>query len=288
MHPSITDWLEIIVCELDCDMVQYSWDILDLFTPDDIASAICTETRDAALENNVEIETTRTGYACLTYNLLLHPDGRMRDAACSWFLKMIRLTKIMGAKATGGYIGMLSAKDVNDTARREEIESDIQKKIVKMAKSAADNQLEYLMVLTSPNPHIIPTEPEHALKWVESLNRNTQLPVLISPDTSHLVRSSGAADFENKLYIALEMLAPVSPVIHLKQTDGIPGHYWPFTDEYNRRGVVDGSRVVESLDRGGAKDVSLVLEPVWVAKKPPTPEFLYELAESVKYWKQYV
>jgi hypothetical protein len=84
------------------------------------------------------------------------------------------------------------------------------------------------------------------------------------------------------------MLAPISPVISLKQTDGTVGNYWPFNDEYNRKGIVDGSRLIESLERGGATDVLLVLDPVWVAKRPPTSEFIGEVADSVKYWKEYV
>jgi len=286
LHPLAEDWLGMVAGELDCDMVQFSWDMLDLSTPEETALSICSDINDAALEQSVDIATTFTGHTSLTHNLLLHPDVRMRDAACQWYNKMVRLTAVMGASATGGHIGTFSEKDVKNRARMEEIGEDIQRKLAKIAEAAAEYKLDYIMVEPSPNPHFMPSDPEHALKWSEETSMGKHVPIYLCPDTAHLIRYQDPEDFITSLYDALELLAPVSPVVHVRQTDGKPGNSWPFTAEFNSKGAVDGERLVEALERGGATRVSLVLEPM--LRGPQTHKFLEDIRESVSYWKEYV
>lgn len=285
-HPLPRDWVGIVAGDLDLGMVQFSWDLLDPSTPTRIAAGVCAEVRDAARSQGVDVETTFTGFTALAYNLLLHPDPRMRNAARRWFERSIGLSRRLGARGTGGHLGSFCEADVEDRGRRALLEEDARRSLARLSRAAAHRGLRYLMAEPSPSPHFMPSAPEDAAEWVERTGRGAAVPVLLCPDTAHLVAYRGPRLFARDLYAALRLLAPVSPVVHIRQTDGQPGNSWPFTAECNRRGVVRGPRLVEALEKGGARDVSLVMEPV--VRGRPGPKLLDELRESATYWKEFI
>ncbi len=89
-----------------------------------------------------------------------------------------------------------------------------------------------------------------------------------------------------------------SPIIHLQQSDGVSSPHWPFSPEYNRRGVVSGEAFMESLGRAFAREdapgmppqvdeVALTLEP-FLGTMANVYDAVEEIAQSVAYWRRFV
>jgi len=107
-----------------------------------------------------------------------------------------------------------------------------------------------------------------------------------------------ADDVDGDTYAWLEELAGYSPIIHLQQTDGRTSGHWPFTSEYNKKGIIDGERVLKAIHSAYSKDQS--------SEYPPKVESIYltievfsstaslnednkaRIIETVEYWRQFV
>ena len=96
----------------------------------------------------------------------------------------------------------------------------------------------------------------------------------------------------------VERLGCYSPIIHLQQSDGVSSPHWPFSPEYNRRGVVSGEAFMESLGRAFAREdapgmppqvdeVALTLEP-FLGTMANVYDAVEEIAQSVAYWRRFV
>ena len=96
----------------------------------------------------------------------------------------------------------------------------------------------------------------------------------------------------------VERLGCYSPILHLQQSDGVSSPHWPFSPEYNRRGVVSGEAFMESLGRAFAREdapgmppqvdeVALTLEP-FLGTMANVYDAVEEIAQSVAYWRRFV
>ena len=96
----------------------------------------------------------------------------------------------------------------------------------------------------------------------------------------------------------VERLGSYSPILHLQQSDGVSSPHWPFSPEYNRRGVVSGEAFLESLGRAFAREaekgmppqvdeVALTLEP-FLGTMANVYDSVEEIAQSVAYWRKFV
>ncbi|MEM2352504.1 MAG: xylose isomerase, partial [Thermoproteota archaeon] len=111
-----------------------------------------------------------------------------------------------------------------------------------------------------------------------------KIPVKLNIDLGHQCALQGD---ERNPYYWIEQLAPESPSLHVQQTDGQGDRHWPFTEEYNKVGIIKPDKVIESIDNSGAKEVHLFLEYI-PAPEYPDKRVLEDLKASVKYWKQYL
>lgn len=100
------------------------------------------------------------------------------------------------------------------------------------------------------------------------------------------------------LYAWLEALGAYSPIIHLQQTDGTSSAHRPFTESYNRSGIVDPARVLASLrvayERepepglpARCEDIVLTLEIFSGTAERPN-DILRNIRESVAYWRAFI
>jgi sugar phosphate isomerase/epimerase len=74
-----------------------------------------------------------------------------------------------------------------------------------------------------------------------------------------------AEESDGDPYEWIEQLGRYSPILHLQQTDGEHSSHWPFTEEYNKIGIVKGKRLLRTLARSCAQDE----EP---DMPPPSPD----------------
>lgn len=89
-----------------------------------------------------------------------------------------------------------------------------------------------------------------------------------------------------------------APIIHLQQSDGRSSPHWPFSLEYNRKGVVDAKSVLNALCASYRQnqtddmppmcgEVVLTLEP-FIGTAGSTHDLLWELKQSVEYWREWI
>jgi D-erythrulose 1-phosphate 3-epimerase len=107
-----------------------------------------------------------------------------------------------------------------------------------------------------------------------------------------------ASEEDGDPYIWLSTFGCYSPIIHLQQTDGSSSSHQPFTSEYNARGRIFGSNVLDavriSCERPALShmprrctDIYFTLE-IFSKTSDIAPAILRNLEKSVAYWRQFI
>lgn len=89
-----------------------------------------------------------------------------------------------------------------------------------------------------------------------------------------------------------------SPIVHLQQSDGKSSPHWPFSEEFNRRGVVKGEEVLRALVESFAQpddpemppkceEIVLTFEP-FISTAGSTYDLIDDMKQSVAYWRQWI
>lgn len=96
----------------------------------------------------------------------------------------------------------------------------------------------------------------------------------------------------------LQELGCYSPIIHLQQSDGKTSPHWPFSPEYNQKGIIRGDEVLHSIGKAYEREpeagmpppcsrIVLTLEP-FIGTAGNNYEALEQIAQSVAYWRQFI
>jgi len=281
--PLPEEWAEI-VAKLDVKYVQFSFDLLDPRTLPAAKESMVGRIKDAVKKYGIEIHSTFTGLVGYSFNLLSHPDPLMRMDAMDWYTKAIELSSMMGVPRTGGHIAAKSVRDYNDPQRRRYIDSVLIENVKALRMYAKIKGLELLLWEPMPVPRETPWTMSEAEEILKKANEGEGVPVRLTIDLGHQCTLKGK---EADPYEWLRRFAPYSPAMHIQQTDGKADRHWPFTEEYNKIGIIKADKVIEAIDESGASEVYLFLEYI-----PPAEEddnkVLKNIEESVKYWKQYL
>jgi len=107
-----------------------------------------------------------------------------------------------------------------------------------------------------------------------------------------------ADEIDGDTYAWLEELAGYSPIIHLQQTDGRSSPHWPFTAEYNKKGIIDGEKVLKAIYAAYSKGQSPEYPPkvdsiyltieVFFPTASRNENIKAQVIETVEYWRQFV
>ena len=96
----------------------------------------------------------------------------------------------------------------------------------------------------------------------------------------------------------IERLGQYAPIIHLQQSDGKSSPHWPFSEQFNKKGIASGEKLIQGLalafERPSESDmpkpvdeIVLTLEP-FVSTAANPYRAVDEIAESVQYWRRFV
>ena len=107
-----------------------------------------------------------------------------------------------------------------------------------------------------------------------------------------------AAPEDCSVHAWLQELAGYSPIIHLQQSDGKSSPHWPFTSEYNEKGIIRPDEILSDIARAYEKceeedlpprrsDIVLTLES-FIHTARSSAEAIEEIAQSVQYWRHYI
>jgi len=279
--PRPDDWASIVANDLGLDLVELSLDQLE--GPDTRAGRdrMAEQTRAALSRHGLRAETTFTGLAAYSLNLLMHPEAEYRAAARRWYKQVIELTAQLGANATGGHVGSLSVPDWSDPATRARRWADLRDTLAELAAYAHQAGLDHLLVENL----VTDREPSTMALIEDLLSERTvaHAPIQLCLDLGHPF-ASGAAGPDADPYAWLKHFGPRVPEVQLQQTDGLGDRHWPFTAERNAAGRIDPGRVLDILADAGAADVLLILEVI-PAFEGDDQQVITDLRASAEVWR---
>jgi len=285
-YPEPEVWLKIVGQELGLRYVQFVADLLNPSLPYSVLSDGIARIKDNARRYRVSIDTAFTD-AYTRQNHLMHPDGGIREAWFGWFKDFVSLSADLGARGCGSHFGILSFKDYSDTERRARMVEEGVRYWQELSKFGSERGLKFLIF----EPMSLPREMAHTIDSAKELygrvNEKVAIPILMCLDVDHGDLGSGDPRDADP-YSWLRELGHLSPVIHIKQSSKDKGGHWPFTEEYNERGIIKPDRVIEAIEASGADEVVLLFEVSHRERYPADYNVVSDLKESVAYWRKYI
>jgi sugar phosphate isomerase/epimerase len=280
-------WVEIVATKLEVGIVQFSFDLLDPENDRATLDESVTAISDSCDRYGVKIQSCLTGVLAYATNLLLHPYPSARQHALEWYRNATVLSRRFGVEVMGGHMGALSRRDYNNPQRRETLISELVDSVVSISRSAKEVNLQTLLWEPMPVPREPPSTMSEAKQLLDRANKNAPIPVRLCIDVGHECNPYSKDKLDRDPYAWLSELGKDSPCVHLQQTDGVGDRHWPFTETFNKPGIINGEQVIRALDRSGAAETYLYLEVI-----PPfeqaDEQVIEDMKESVEYWKAYV
>ena len=284
--PEAGEWAEIVGSKLDLGLAQFSFDLVDPRVRGSVRARKSMEAKQAGEEYGVEIHSTFTGLGAYSFNLLMHPDIGMRSDALDWYEQAVHMTKEMGAGGTGGHVASMSYNDYKNETRKAYLLDSLIESLQHLSRLASDMGQKFLLWEPMPVPREPPCKIEDAKSLYKRVNKGAGVPIEFCMDTGHqCTYSESGKDLDTFQWV--REIGTMSPVMHVQQTDGKLDRHWPFTSEFNERGVITAEKLVKAIDDSGASEVSLVLEIIH-AFEENEEKVLEDLEKSVAYWKEYV
>jgi len=280
--PRPAEWASIVRDDLGLDLVQHSFDLVDLDARAEAVAAQAAEVRAAAAAHHLALHSTFTGLAAYSSNLLLHPDEDARDRAEAWYRRAIDFTALVGGVATGGHVGAFSVADAGDQVRREALTAELRGRLRRLSVASRGAGLDYFMV-----ENLAAAREPATIAGVRALLTDgdpTHVPVRLCLDVGHMCVPGTEGD-DRDPYAWAVSLGSVAPIVQLQQSDADGDHHWPFTPGRNAEGRIDADRLLDALEASGASEVALVLEII-----PPFEQdddaVLADLRASATYWRR--
>lgn len=277
--PRPVDWAPIVANRLRLRLVEHSFDLVDLTTgADGEARALA----DAASSRGLTINSTFTGLAAYSSNMLLGAEPSTRGAATAWFRRAIAFSASLGATATGGHVGAFSVPDWRSDAHRQERWGNLRSGLLELAEDAHNQSLKALMV-----ENLAAAREPSTMAMIRELltdGDSTHVPVRLALDLGHMC-VTGTSGEDRDPYAWLRRLGGSAFEVQLQQSDESGDHHWPFTPEFNRAGRIEADRVIDALGESGVQEIALILEVI-----PPFEQdddaVLDDLTASVAYWSE--
>lgn len=277
--PQADEWAQVIRDELGLRVVQHSLDLSDL---DHDLEPSADAVRRAGERWGLAVDSVFTGLAAYSLNLMLGPDPDARRRAVVYWGRAIAFAARVGARSVGGHVGSLSRRDANDPGRRALLSGELRDRLGELSRRAQEQGVEALLVENMACDR----EPCRMSDLAELLRPgdSDHAAVALCLDVGHQC-VPGLTGSDADPYAWLREMGARARVVHLQQSDAAADHHWPFSQQYNQRGRIRGSAVVEALAASGAENVMLVLEVI-PSFEADDAVVLEELRESVMYWQE--
>jgi len=284
--PQPESWCRIIGEELGLRRVQLTADVFGAHHSEELQEETLRRIQTEAERYGLWVHTTFTG-AFTRVNHLMHPDEGVRLYWFEWLKRFFSASARLGAVGAGSHAGILASDDEGDEETRARRVADAARLWQDLCDYASGLGMEFLMFEPMSIPRELGETIEKARGFRSLVQNGTALPFLYCLDVDHGdLASPDPRDTDP--YAWLVELGAASPVVHIKQSLLDKGGHHPFTSEYNRRGKITPERVLDALERSGAKEVTLLLEISHRERMPYDGMVLKDLKESVEYWRPHV
>lgn len=283
------EWAEIIDEQLGLKYAEFSSDLLDpFFTPEPARSRIAEKTREVFESSGITIVDYYTGLITHCLNLLSHPEPSIRDRAMEWCQEAIVLASQMGAGGVGGHFDTIASLECLDEKKRAARIDGVIHAFQSLSHDAKEHGLKFLLWEQMYTPNEAPYTVAEAKDIYERVNEGAAVPIYLTVDVGHtcnLHYPHSEKDLDP--YLWLEKFAHISPVIHIHQTDGKASQHWPFTDEYNKVGIIHPEKVLGAIEKSGSKMNYLMFE-VFHSLGQTEEKIVDDLKRSIEYWRRWV
>ncbi len=280
-------WLRIVREELGLKYVQFVMDLLNPFLPKIVIDKEVEKIRKYAGKYHIKIDTTFAS-TFTRINHLMHPDALQRRVWLNWFKRWFKISARLGARGAGGHFGIISVEDFDNERRRKFLIKEAISSWRKLARFGAKLGLKFLLFEPMSIPREVPCTIDSTKELLERVNGNgLPIPVRLCLDVDHGDLSSSDSR-DGDPYAWLKELAQFAPVVHIKQSTEDKTAHWPFTKEYNKKGIITPPKVIEAINASGAKDVVLLFEISHRERYPMESRVVDDLKESVEYWRKYI
>jgi hypothetical protein len=279
--PEPEQWATIVRDELGLDLVQHSLDLVDVGASDELLRAEAAAAQAACREMGLTLDSTFTGLAAYSSNMLLDPRPEVRQHWEAWFGKAITFTAAAGAAIVGGHVGAFAVSEWRDQQRRAARWNELKQTLLGLAERAKDEGLAgiYVENLAAAREPATMSQIDDLLTTGDARH----VPILLCLDVGHQC-VPGTTGRERDPYAWLEAYGSRLGAVQLQQSDAEADHHWPFTAAHNAEGRIDAERVLDTLEAAGARDVTLLFEII-PSFEQDDDEVLAELIESTRYWQ---
>lgn len=240
------------------DRVQFTWDLIDPWWPEEKRDVLVKEYRDAFAQEGVSIDATFAGLAAYSYANFLAPSQVQREIAFTYFKRAIDMTVKMGARIMGSPAGGMNYDDARDEKRRKELYEIMLDYLRKLAQYGKEKGLSEIHIEATPLWTEFPHSPAAAVKMMQDLE-GTAIPVRLLIDWGHALYEPLLKE-EADMELWLKECAPYVGSIHLQQTDGMLDRHWDFTKE----GIVTPEYIRRAACGAGLESIPQYLEVVTI------------------------
>ena len=250
-------WARVVRQDLDLDLAQFSFDIVDPWWPEELRSSLARRIRQAADVEGLVLHSAFVGLSHYTYNQLLHPLEEGRKASMQWYRNAIDFAGELEVEAMGGPAGALSADEALVADRVDTRYALLLDSLSELSEHARKRGLKALLIEPTPLEREFPWTIEMAQKMQQDLSGRTAVPIQWCFDWGHAIYEPLYGEKAKDTLSWLKSLAPDINQIQLQQSDGRLDRHWSFTYD---DGIVDPVQVVSEIRQAGLEHLPVFLE----------------------------
>ena len=254
--PEPTEWARLVRETLGLSHVQFTYDLLDPWSPEPMRRAMAAQVRQAAEDFGITIESAFSGLANYCYDGLLHPDSAGRRISVEWWKRAFDLAAELGAEASGGPVGAMSVAAAADPERREQLYRGLLDSMEELSQAAAAAGLKCFLVECTPLAREVPYTVEQANKFMSDLKGRCQVPVQFLVDVGHALYQPLYGS-NARMVDWLRGLGKFIGAFHLQNTDFQSDSHWGWPDN---RGFFDVGAFSKEVCDAGLEHVPAHLE----------------------------
>ena len=241
-----------------------------------------------ALEDfDLEVFSGATARVSYLLNMLSHPYPDMRAEAVKWVERFIDLSASLGGEYISGHYDCISRPDAGHNL--EEYEFRMADYLSEISHYAKEKGMKGIFLEQMHRRQLLPFTIEGAERVLKRANQGAAVPILMHVDLGHAAHVTGEESHGERDRDPMEWLA--NPwgknkilLVHTQQTDNQASRHWPFTEEYNSKGIIDGRESIRAVEKSGVERCVLALE-VLFPRGTPIDLIRQQLTESTRYWR---
>lgn len=281
------DLIDTVARDLRIRDLQLTHEFINPGWPAPVVRRLTRRMAAAMARTGVRITSGMTGpYGRL--NHFGHPDRDVRRHHVDWFKGFADIIGDLGGASIGTQFAILTFRDQDDPARREDrirAAIDCWAEVADHARAAG---LSYIFWEPMSVAREFGETIDACLALQDRLTAaGMAVPMWMMADIDHGdVTSPNPSDYDP--YAWARAVPRVSPIIHIKQSLLDKGGHRPFTAAFNARGAIEPTRLLAALAEGGARDNEICLELSFKEREPNDREVIPQIAESVAYWAPHI